>query len=113
MKTLDEGLRLKQQLIEEGVLLWREKQVHCSLLNELLLYGRGQPSGLSGAPSGSRAFQNVLNLICTKCIKLSIYSLWYPTYINLISESGIHRGTDVVAAIITIVIMKCTRRTTK
>lgn len=27
MKTLDEGLRLKQQLIEEGVLLWREKQV--------------------------------------------------------------------------------------
>uniref|UniRef100_A0A3B3WZ25 EF-hand domain-containing protein n=1 Tax=Poecilia mexicana TaxID=48701 RepID=A0A3B3WZ25_9TELE len=26
MKTLDEGLRLKQQLIEEGVLLWREKQ---------------------------------------------------------------------------------------
>lgn len=28
MRTLDEGLRLKQQLIEEGVLLWREKQVH-------------------------------------------------------------------------------------
>lgn len=27
MRTLDEGLRLKQQLIEEGVLLWREKQV--------------------------------------------------------------------------------------
>ncbi|XP_016532115.1 glucosidase 2 subunit beta-like isoform X2 [Poecilia formosa] len=26
MKTLDEGLRLKQQLIEDGVLLWREKQ---------------------------------------------------------------------------------------
>lgn len=32
MRTLDEGLRLKQQLIEEGVLLWREKQVHCILL---------------------------------------------------------------------------------
>lgn len=31
MRTLDEGLRLKQQLIEEGVLLWREKQVHCIL----------------------------------------------------------------------------------
>jgi len=29
MRTLDEGLRLKQQLIEEGVLLWREKQVIC------------------------------------------------------------------------------------
>lgn len=29
MKTLDEGLQLKRQLIEEGVLLWREKQVHC------------------------------------------------------------------------------------
>ncbi|KAF7657123.1 hypothetical protein LDENG_00031640, partial [Lucifuga dentata] len=26
MRNLDEGLRLKQQLIEEGVLLWREKQ---------------------------------------------------------------------------------------
>lgn len=26
MRTLDEGLRLKQQHIEEGVLLWREKQ---------------------------------------------------------------------------------------
>lgn len=32
MRTLDEGLRLKQQLIEEGVLLWREKQVRCILL---------------------------------------------------------------------------------
>lgn len=28
MRTLDEGLQLKQQLTEEGVLLWREKQVH-------------------------------------------------------------------------------------
>lgn len=28
MRTLDEGLQLKQQLAEEGVLLWREKQVH-------------------------------------------------------------------------------------
>ncbi|XP_036969094.1 glucosidase 2 subunit beta-like isoform X1 [Acanthopagrus latus] len=32
MRTLDEGLQLKQQLIEEGVLLWREKQ---SQLREL------------------------------------------------------------------------------
>ena len=36
MRTLDEGLLLKQQLIEEGVLLWREKQVHCILLKLLL-----------------------------------------------------------------------------
>ena len=27
MRTLDEGLRLKQQHIEEGVTVWREKQV--------------------------------------------------------------------------------------
>lgn len=27
MRVLGEGLRLKQQLIEEGVLTWREKQV--------------------------------------------------------------------------------------
>lgn len=39
MRTLDEGLQLKQQLIEEGVLLWREKQVHCTPLKELGLYG--------------------------------------------------------------------------
>lgn len=39
MRTLDEGLQLKQQLIEEGVLLWREKQVHCIPLKELILYG--------------------------------------------------------------------------
>lgn len=37
MRTLDEGLQLKQQLIEEGVLLWREKQVHLIPLVELIL----------------------------------------------------------------------------
>lgn len=40
MRTLDEGLRLKQQLIEEGVLLWREKQVKKNFLQKFqLLYG--------------------------------------------------------------------------
>ncbi|KAM9826916.1 glucosidase 2 subunit beta-like [Neosynchiropus ocellatus] len=35
MKTLDEGLRLKQQLIEEGVLLWREKQAQLRDLQQV------------------------------------------------------------------------------
>ncbi|XP_037550961.1 glucosidase 2 subunit beta [Nematolebias whitei] len=34
MRTLDEGLRLKQQLIEEGVLLWREKQAQLRELQQ-------------------------------------------------------------------------------
>nr|XP_015802457.2 glucosidase 2 subunit beta isoform X1 [Nothobranchius furzeri] len=34
MRTLDEGLRLKQQMIEEGVLLWREKQAHLRELQQ-------------------------------------------------------------------------------
>lgn len=38
MRTLDEGLQLKQQLTEEGVLLWREKQVRRNLLEGLILY---------------------------------------------------------------------------
>lgn len=38
MKTLDEGLQLKQQLIEEGVLLWREKQVHRPASEAVLQY---------------------------------------------------------------------------
>ncbi|RVE60666.1 hypothetical protein OJAV_G00183130 [Oryzias javanicus] len=35
MRTLDEGLRLKQQLIEEGVLLWREKQAQLRELQQV------------------------------------------------------------------------------
>ncbi|KAM3857748.1 glucosidase 2 subunit beta-like [Diretmus argenteus] len=35
MRTLDEGLRLKQQLIEEGVLLWREKQAQLRDLQQV------------------------------------------------------------------------------
>ncbi|XP_028330445.1 glucosidase 2 subunit beta-like isoform X2 [Gouania willdenowi] len=35
MRTLDEGLRLKQQLIEEGVLLWREKQAQLGELQQV------------------------------------------------------------------------------
>ncbi|XP_053714840.1 glucosidase 2 subunit beta-like isoform X1 [Synchiropus splendidus] len=35
MKTLDEGLRLKQQLIEDGVVLWREKQAQLRGLQQL------------------------------------------------------------------------------
>ncbi|XP_069579890.1 glucosidase 2 subunit beta-like isoform X2 [Brachyistius frenatus] len=35
MRTLDEGLRLKQQLIEEGVLLWREKQAQLRELHQV------------------------------------------------------------------------------
>ncbi|KAM6909334.1 glucosidase 2 subunit beta-like isoform 2-T2 [Xenentodon cancila] len=34
MRTLDEGLRRKQQLIEEGVLLWREKQAQLRELQQ-------------------------------------------------------------------------------
>ncbi|XP_047462039.1 glucosidase 2 subunit beta-like isoform X2 [Mugil cephalus] len=34
MRALDEGLRLKQQLIEEGVLLWREKQAQLRELQQ-------------------------------------------------------------------------------
>ncbi|XP_038587425.1 glucosidase 2 subunit beta-like isoform X2 [Micropterus salmoides] len=34
MRTLDEGLQLKQQLIEEGVLLWREKQAQLRELQQ-------------------------------------------------------------------------------
>ncbi|XP_017269892.1 glucosidase 2 subunit beta [Kryptolebias marmoratus] len=34
MRTLDEGLRLKQRLIEEGVLLWREKQAQLRELQQ-------------------------------------------------------------------------------
>ncbi|XP_026155084.1 glucosidase 2 subunit beta-like isoform X2 [Mastacembelus armatus] len=34
MRTLDEGLRLKQQLIEEGILLWREKQAQLRELQQ-------------------------------------------------------------------------------
>ncbi|XP_034532761.1 glucosidase 2 subunit beta-like isoform X4 [Notolabrus celidotus] len=35
MRTLDEGLQLKQQLIEEGVLLWREKQAQLRDLQQV------------------------------------------------------------------------------
>uniref|UniRef100_A0AAQ4RBE7 Glucosidase 2 subunit beta n=1 Tax=Gasterosteus aculeatus aculeatus TaxID=481459 RepID=A0AAQ4RBE7_GASAC len=35
MRTLDEGLQLKQQLIEEGVLLWREKQAQLRELQQV------------------------------------------------------------------------------
>ncbi|XP_055085000.1 glucosidase 2 subunit beta-like isoform X3 [Periophthalmus magnuspinnatus] len=35
MRALDEGLRLKQQLIEEGVLLWREKQAQLRDLQQV------------------------------------------------------------------------------
>uniref|UniRef100_A0A3B4U897 Glucosidase 2 subunit beta n=1 Tax=Seriola dumerili TaxID=41447 RepID=A0A3B4U897_SERDU len=35
MRTLDEGLRVKQQLIEEGVLLWREKQAQLRELQQV------------------------------------------------------------------------------
>ncbi|XP_034020591.1 glucosidase 2 subunit beta-like [Thalassophryne amazonica] len=35
MRTLDEGLRLKQQMIEEGVLLWREKQAQLRKLQQV------------------------------------------------------------------------------
>lgn len=35
MRALDEGLRLKQQLIEEGVLLWREKQAQLRELQQV------------------------------------------------------------------------------
>lgn len=35
MRALDEGLRLKQQLIEEGVLLWREKQAQLRQLQQV------------------------------------------------------------------------------
>ncbi|XP_008289066.1 glucosidase 2 subunit beta-like, partial [Stegastes partitus] len=35
IRTLDEGLRLKQQLIEEGVLLWREKQAQLRELQQV------------------------------------------------------------------------------
>lgn len=35
MRTLDEGLRLKQQMIEEGVLLWREKQAQLRELHQV------------------------------------------------------------------------------
>ncbi|XP_074479514.1 glucosidase 2 subunit beta-like isoform X2 [Sebastes fasciatus] len=35
MRTLDEGLHLKQQLIEEGVLLWREKQAQLRELQQV------------------------------------------------------------------------------
>ncbi|XP_075999782.1 glucosidase 2 subunit beta-like isoform X2 [Genypterus blacodes] len=35
MRNLDEGLRLKQQLIEEGVLLWREKQAQLRDLQQV------------------------------------------------------------------------------
>ncbi|CAB1423858.1 unnamed protein product, partial [Pleuronectes platessa] len=35
MRTLDEGLLLKQQLIEEGVLLWREKQAQLRELQQV------------------------------------------------------------------------------
>ncbi|XP_068164886.1 glucosidase 2 subunit beta-like isoform X2 [Antennarius striatus] len=34
MRALDEGLQLKQQLIEEGVLLWREKQAQLRELQQ-------------------------------------------------------------------------------
>lgn len=36
MRALGEGLRLKQQLIEEGVLLWREKQVQYNIQGSLV-----------------------------------------------------------------------------
>ncbi|XP_034712183.1 glucosidase 2 subunit beta-like isoform X2 [Etheostoma cragini] len=35
MRTLDEGLQLKQQLIEEGVMLWREKQAQLRELQQV------------------------------------------------------------------------------
>ncbi|XP_056156634.1 glucosidase 2 subunit beta-like isoform X2 [Lampris incognitus] len=35
MRTLDEGLRLKQQLIEEGVHIWREKQTQLIELQQV------------------------------------------------------------------------------